>query len=109
MKEIKAIIRPNMTAKVLDALRAIGEVPGCTLSEVHGYGKSFAESGGEHALDPYHKMKLELVVDDKLVDRVIKVISEAARTDAKGDGKIFVSDCEDVVRIRTGEHGRAAL
>lgn len=109
MKKIEALIRPNMAGKVLDALRALKKTPGCTISLVEGYGKSFAEGAGERELEASPKVKLELVVDDGAVKEVVDAIMAAARTNAKGDGKIFILDCADAVRIRTGENGRAAL
>lgn len=109
MKKIEAIIRPHMVGKVLDALRELNKTPGCTISHVEGYGKSFAESHGEMALQPSQKVKLELVVDASAVKEVTEAIMRHTRTNAPGDGKIFVIDCDDVIRIRTGEHGKAAL
>lgn len=109
MKKIEAIIRPNMLGKVLDALRELNKTPGCTISHIEGYGKSFTESHGDMALQPSPKVKLELVVDASAVKEVTDAIMRHARTNAAGDGKIFVVDCADVIRIRTGEHGKAAL
>lgn len=109
MKKIEALIRPNMAGKVLDALRTLNKTPGCTISQVEGYGKSFGESVGERALEASAKVKLEMVVEDGAVKEVVDTIMRAARTNAKGDGKVFVLDCTDAFRIRTGEHGRAAL
>jgi nitrogen regulatory protein P-II 1 len=108
MKEIKAIIQPAALNKVLLALHEIKGLPGCTVSHVHGYRRT-DKTAAELALEPRERVKLELVVRDADLARVLKTIEEAARTGQKGDGKVFVMDCEQVVRIRTGERGDQAI
>lgn len=113
MKEIKAIIRPFMLRKVLDALAAIDDLPGVTVSDVIGWGKSRAaeaepsveESG--HALAK--KTKIEIVVADHLAHRVEEAMALAAHTGRPGDGKIFVYEVQRVLKIRTGETGTDAV
>lgn len=113
MKEIKAIVQPFMLEHVLDALRAIDGLPGLTMSQVNGWGKAKAtgaigaiqEAG--HAFVP--KTKLEIVVPDAMVEPVVNAIARAAHTGRVGDGKIFVYDVADVIKIRTGEHGTSAI
>ena len=110
MKEIKAIVKTNMLDPVLDALMGIPGLPGVTLSEIEGFGRQ--RGGGDKAEGQYafvRKSKLEIVVPDHLVDRVVGVIREAAHTGQPGDGKIFVADVVHALRIRTGEEGDAAL
>lgn len=113
MKEIKAIIQPFRVDEVLHALAALPGLPGVTLSQVVGWGKTRASDAestvtvGEHALAP--KTKLEIVVSDVVAERVIGAIEAAARTSNLGDGKIFVSDVGEAVKIRTGERGEGAL
>ncbi len=114
MKEIKAIIQPFKLTSVIEALKQIEGLPGITVDEhVHGFGKS----GGEGAqrkitvdlIDYIQKVKLELVVPEKLVESVIRTIQESAYTGNPGDGKIFVYDVYDVVKIRTNERGESAI
>ena len=107
MKEIKAIIKPAMLGSVLSALRFIEGLPGITISEVKGFGKTKKSSG--EILEHDHRTKLEIIVPDELAEVTVKAIQENARTGGKGDGKIFISDVLDVVRIRTGERGRGAI
>ena len=112
MKEIKAIIQPFMLDKLLDALHAVEELPGLTVSEVRGYGRTRGRRADAAADDPVQyvkKVKIELVVPDALLERVVRTIQEHAHTGNLGDGKIFVYEVGDVVRIRTGEHGEAAI
>jgi len=114
MKEIKAIIQPFMLAKVINALKELAELPGVTVdSEVKGFGKSQAEDAPdkiiEDSIDYVEKVKLEIVVPDRLVDEVVKTICAAAHTGRPGDGKIFVSTVDDVVKVRTGERGEQAI
>jgi len=114
MKEIKAIIQPFLLSKVVVALKEIEGLPGVTVSEVHGFGRARAAdaSGAELrgvVVEYVKKSKLEVVVPDELAGRVIEAIRQHARTGNPGDGKIFVYRVEDVVRIRTGEHGDAAI
>ena len=108
MKEIKAIIQSSALDKVLLALHGMKGLPGCTVSHVHGYQKS---DGGAEELAPEHeeRIKLELVVKDADAEKVVESIMKNARTGSPGDGKIFIINCEDIVSIRTGEHGERAI
>jgi nitrogen regulatory protein PII len=112
MKKIEAIIRPFRIDDVREALGEIG-VKGMTLTEVKGYGRQKGHTelyrGSEYQIDFLPKLKLEIVVADKLVDQVVDVILKAAKTGQVGDGKIFISSIDDVVRVRTGESGEDAL
>lgn len=112
MKKIEAIIKPFKLEDVKEALSSI-ELTGMTVSEVRGYGRQQGHSelyrGAEYVVDFLPKIKIELVVKDEIVDEVIKVISENAKTGKIGDGKIFVSTIETSVRIRTGELDDEAL
>lgn len=112
MKKIEAIIRPDKTEDVRRALGKAG-YPGMTVSEVEGHGKQKGVTqqwrGESYRVDLLPKAKLELVVSDGDVERIIQAIASAAKTGAVGDGKIFVSDVRDVYRIRTGERGEGAL
>lgn len=112
MKKIEAVIKPFKLEDVKDALATL-ELTGMTVSEVRGYGRQQGHSelyrGAEYVVDFLPKIKIELVVKDEVVDEVIKVISENAKTGKIGDGKIFVSSIEKSVRIRTGETDNEAL
>jgi len=112
MKLITAIIKPFKLDEVREALSAIG-VQGITVTEVKGFGRQKGHTelyrGAEYVVDFLPKTKIEAAVDDNIVDRAIEAIEAAARTGKIGDGKIFVSDIEQVVRIRTGETGSEAL
>jgi nitrogen regulatory protein PII len=112
MKKIEAIIRPFRIDDVREALAEVG-VKGMTLTEVKGYGRQKGHTelyrGSEYQIDFLPKIKLEVVVNDKIVDKVVDTIMNAAKTGQVGDGKIFVSPVEDVVRVRTGESGEDAL
>ncbi len=112
MKKIEAIIRPFRLDDVREALADVG-VKGMTLTEVKGYGRQKGHTelyrGSEYQIDFLPKIKLELVVPDKLADRVMETILKAAKTGQVGDGKIFLYDVEDVIRVRTGESGESAL
>jgi nitrogen regulatory protein PII len=112
MKKIEAIIRPFRIDDVREALGEIG-VKGMTLTEVKGYGRQKGHTelyrGSEYQIDFLPKLKLEIVVADKMVDQVVDVILKAAKTGQVGDGKIFISSIDDVVRVRTGESGEDAL
>ena len=112
MKLIKAIIKPFKLEEVKDALSEIG-VEGMTVSEVKGFGRQKGHTeiyrGSEYTVDFLPKVKLEIVVDDDLVDQAVEAIVDAAKTDKIGDGKIFVSPVEQAIRIRTGETGPDAL
>ena len=112
MKIVMAIIKPFKLDEVREALTALG-VQGVTVTEVKGYGRQKGHTeiyrGAEYAVSFLPKLKLELVVDDELTDKVIEAISEAAKTGQIGDGKIFVHSIDQAVRIRTGETDTAAL
>ena len=112
MKEIKAIIQPFMLDRVLDGLRGIENLPGLTVSEVHGFGRTrgrSAEAAADELVTYVKKSKVEVVVPDDLVERVVQTIREQAHTGTIGDGKIFVYAVADVIRIRTGERGGTAI
>jgi nitrogen regulatory protein P-II 2 len=112
MKFVTAIIKPFKLDDVRDALAEVG-VQGVTVTEVKGFGRQKGHTelyrGAEYVVDFLPKVKLEVAIDSKMLDRVIEAIVKAARTDKIGDGKIFVTDLEQVVRIRTGETGKDAL
>jgi len=112
MKLIKAIIKPFKLDDVREALSEIG-VTGITVSEVKGFGRQKGHTelyrGAEYVVDFLPKVKVETVVDDDQVDKVIEAVSKAANTGKIGDGKIFVINVEQAVRIRTGEEGSEAL
>lgn len=112
MKKIEAIIRPFRIDDVREALAEIG-VKGMTLTEVKGYGRQKGHTelyrGSEYQIDFLPKIKIEVVVANTLTDKVVDTIMNAARTGQVGDGKIFVYDIEDVIRVRTGESGEDAL
>ena len=112
MKMVTAIVKPFKLDEVREALSAIG-VQGITVTEVKGFGRQKGHTelyrGAEYVVDFLPKVKIEAAVDDSLIDRVIEAIESAARTGKIGDGKVFVSTLEQVVRIRTGETGKDAL
>ena len=112
MKLIMAIIKPFRLDDVRDALSEIG-IKGMTVTEVKGFGRQKGHTelyrGAEYAVHFLPKIKLEVAVQSDLVDRVIESITTAAQTGKIGDGKIFVSEIEQVIRIRTGETGPEAL
>jgi nitrogen regulatory protein PII len=112
MKLITAIVKPFKLDDVKDALKAVG-VQGITVSEVRGFGRQGGHSetyrGAEYKIDFVPKVRLELVVDDSSVDAVIAAIKASANTGKIGDGKIWVSSVERLVRIRTGEEGPDAI
>ena len=112
MKMVTAIVKPFKLDEVREALSAIG-VQGVTVTEVKGFGRQKGHTelyrGAEYVVDFLPKVKIEAAVDDAIVDRVIEAIEAAARTGKIGDGKIFVSALEQVVRIRTDETGKDAL
>ncbi len=112
MKMVTAIIKPFKLDDVRDALGEIG-VQGITVTEVKGFGRQKGHTelyrGAEYVVDFLPKMKLELAIEDELLDRVIEAIVNVARTGKIGDGKIFVSSLEQAIRIRTGETGAEAL
>ncbi len=112
MKKIEAIIKPFKLDEVREALSEMG-VSGLTVTEVKGFGRQKGHTelyrGAEYVVDFLPKVKVEIVIADSLLDRAMEAIIHAARTGKIGDGKIFVSDMEQVVRIRTGESGEAAI
>jgi len=112
MKLVTAIVRPFKLDDVKDALSSIG-VMGMTVSEVKGFGRQKGHTeiyrGAEYAIDFIPKTKIEVAVADEILDKVIEVIVDSAKGNKVGDGKIFVTDLEQVVRIRTGEIGDEAL
>ena len=112
MKKIEVIIKPFKLEDVKEALVSI-DVSGMTISDVKGYGRQQGHSelyrGAEYVVDFLPKIKLELIVADESVDAIISVIIESAKTGKIGDGKIFVSPVEKIVRIRTGEQDEEAI
>jgi nitrogen regulatory protein P-II 1 len=112
MKKIEAIIKPFKLDEVKNALHEVG-VTGMTVTEVKGFGRQKGHTevyrGAEYVIDFLPKLKIEVVLDDSLVERAVQVVQDAARTDKIGDGKIFVVRVEQAVRIRTGEQGPDAV
>ena len=112
MKKIEAIIKPFKLDEVKEALQEVG-VQGITVTEAKGFGRQKGHTelyrGAEYVVDFLPKVKVEVILGDALVDRAIEAIVKAARTGKIGDGKIFVFDVEQVIRIRTGETGEEAL
>ena len=112
MKKIEAIIKPFKLDEVKEALQEIG-IQGLSVTEVKGFGRQKGHTelyrGAEYVVDFLPKVKIEVVLSDDMVDGAIEAIVEAARTDKIGDGKIFVSNVEDAIRIRTGETGIDAI
>ncbi len=112
LKKIEAIIKPFKLEEVKDAVTAVG-VKGITASEIQGFGRQSGHTeiyrGAEYTVDFVPKVKLEIVVEDSMVDSVVEAIAGSAKTGKIGDGKIFVSDVGDVIRIRTGERGADAI
>jgi nitrogen regulatory protein P-II 1 len=112
MKKIEAIIKPFKLDEVKEALQDLG-VQGMTVLEAKGYGRQKGHTelyrGAEYVVDFLPKIKIEVVVADDQLDRVVDAIVAAARTGRIGDGKIFVSELTDVIRIRTGENGAQAI
>ena len=112
MKLISAVIKPFKLDEVRDALSQLG-VQGITVTEVKGFGRQKGHTelyrGAEYVVDFLPKIKLEVALDDALLDRAIEAIEAAARTGKIGDGTIFVCELEQAIRIRTGETGSAAL
>jgi len=112
MKKVEAIIKPFKLDEVREALSEAG-VSGMTVSESKGFGRQKGHTehyrGAEYQVDFLPKIRLEVVVRDDQVDAVVSAIADAANTQKIGDGKIFVTDVSDAVRIRTGERGEAAL
>ena len=112
MKKIEAVIKPFKLDDVKEALQDIG-VQGMTVTEVRGFGRQRGHKetyrGAEYTVDFVPKVKIELVVGDDIADKAVQAITEAARTGKVGDGKIFVSQLKQIVRIRTGETGGEAI
>ena len=112
MKKIEAIIKPFKLDEVKNALHEVG-VTGMTVTEVKGFGRQKGHTevyrGAEYVIDFLPKLKVEVVLDDSLVERAVQAVLDAARTDKIGDGKIFVVPVEQAVRIRTGEQGPDAV
>ena len=112
MKKIEAIIKPFKLDDLKDRLRQVG-AQGMTVSEVRGFGRSGGKKevyrGSAYVVDFIPKVRIQIVVDDDLVQPIVEAILATARTGEIGDGKIFISSVADAIRIRTGEHGRDAL
>ena len=113
MKEIKAIIRPSKLLEVTEELHEIEGLPGVTISEIKGFGKGRANTAKDkivyEMVEFIPRIQLEVVVDDEMVDEVVNVIQKYAHTGNTGDGKIFVSTVDDLIKIRTNERGRDAI
>jgi nitrogen regulatory protein P-II 1 len=112
MKKVESIVRPHLLEAVKNALQEVGVV-GMTVSEVKGFGRQKGHTetyrGSEYKVEFLPKIKIEVVLTDELVEQAVEAILKTAKTGKFGDGKVFVSSLEDVVRIRTGERGEAAL
>ena len=112
MKKIEAIIKPFKLDEVKDKLNEI-DIKGITVSEVKGFGRQKGHTelyrGAEYVVDFLPKVKLEIIVSDSTVEEIVEVITKTAQTGRIGDGKIFVLPVEDIIRIRTGEHGEDAV
>jgi nitrogen regulatory protein P-II 1 len=112
MKKIEAIIKPFKIEEIKDALNEIG-IQGMTITEVKGFGRQKGHTelyrGAEYVVDFIPKMKLEIIVADTMTDKVLEVIQSKGKTGKIGDGKIFVSSVDEVIRIRTGQRGEEAI
>ena len=112
MKKIEAIIKPFKLDDVKEALTGAGII-GMTVTEVRGFGRQKGHTemyrGGEYTVDFLPKIKIEIVVSDALADKVVALVTSAARTGSIGDGKVFVAPLEEALRIRTGERGDNAV
>jgi nitrogen regulatory protein P-II 1 len=112
MKKIEAIIKPFKLDEVKEALHEVG-IKGITVTEAKGFGRQKGHTelyrGAEYVVDFLPKVKLEIVLEDNQVERAVEAIQQAARTGRIGDGKIFITSVEEVIRIRTGERGPDAL
>ena len=112
MKKLEAIVRPHLLEAVKNALQEVGIV-GMTVTEVKGFGRQKGHTetyrGSEYKVEFLPKIKLEIALGDELVEQAVEAVLKTAKTGKFGDGKVFVSPLEDVVRIRTGERGEAAL
>lgn len=113
MKEIKAIFRPSRLLEVTEALQHIEGLPGVTVSEIKGFGKGRAANATDkivyEMVELIPRIQLEVVVNDEMIDDVVKVIQKYAHTGNTGDGKIFISTVDDIVKIRTNERGIDAI
>ena len=113
MKEIKAIIRPAKLLEITEELHEIDGLPGVTIFEIKGFGKGKAKKAHDkivyEMVEFIPRIQLEVVVADEMVDQVVNVIQKHAHTGNTGDGKIFVSTVDDIVKIRTNERGREAI
>jgi nitrogen regulatory protein P-II 1 len=112
MKKVEAIVRPHLLEAVKTALQEVGIV-GMTVTEVRGFGRQKGHTetyrGSEYKVEFLPKIKIEVALGDELVEQAVEAVLKTAKTGKFGDGKVFVSPLEDVVRIRTGERGEAAL
>jgi len=112
MKKIEAIIKPFKLDEVKEALHEVG-LSGITVLEVKGFGRQKGHTelyrGAEYVVDFLPKVKIEIILEDKLVERAVEAIQQAAKTGRIGDGKIFISNIEEAIRIRTGETGDEAI
>ncbi len=112
MKKVEAVIKPFKLDEVKEALHEVG-IQGITVTEAKGFGRQKGHTelyrGAEYVVDFLPKVKIEIVMDDALVERAVEAIQQAAHTGRIGDGKIFVSTVEEVIRIRTGERGSDAI
>ncbi len=112
MKKIEAIIKPFKIEEIKDALNEIG-IQGMTITEVKGFGRQKGHTelyrGAEYVVDFIPKMKLEIIVADAMTDKVLEIIQTKGKTGKIGDGKIFVSSVDEVIRIRTGQRGEDAI
>ena len=112
MKKVEAIIKPFKLDEVKEALHEVG-IKGITVTEAKGFGRQKGHTelyrGAEYVVDFLPKVKIELVLEDSLVERAVEAIQRAAHTGRIGDGKIFISPVEDAIRIRTGERGNEAI
>jgi nitrogen regulatory protein P-II 1 len=112
MKKIEAIIKPFKLDEVKEALHAIG-LQGITVTEAKGFGRQKGHTelyrGAEYVVDFLPKVKIEIITDDSMAEQVIEAVQQAAHTGRIGDGKIFISTIEEVIRIRTGERGSEAI
>jgi nitrogen regulatory protein P-II 1 len=112
MKKVEAVIKPFKLDEVKEALHEVG-IQGITVTEAKGFGRQKGHTelyrGAEYVVDFLPKVKLEIVMDDALVERAVEAIQQAAHTGRIGDGKIFVTAIEEVIRIRTGERGSDAI
>ena len=112
MKKIEAIIKPFKLDEVKDALHEVG-LQGITVTEAKGFGRQRGHTelyrGAEYVVDFLPKVKIEVVLEDNMVERAVEAIRDAAATDRIGDGKIFITPVEEVIRIRTGERGAEAI